>query len=196
MMELLLRGVNAIVAGYTLLVIVLILHDWYSHPTGNRPVQLLRKIASPYLKLFRRIPFLQVGGVVLAPMVALLCLATVQIVLSGILRYGVISLGIVLVSVFNGIWFAVAMILSLLIASSAVRLILHTVGGTPLSRFTEVFVGIVDPVTGWLGKMLSRRFDPSDGMVSGLTLIFLLVIFMVGWGVVHLVTGLIPTVPV
>jgi YggT family protein len=187
----LLRGANVLIVGYLLLISMRIVLSWFRGPPEGRAVALLHRVTDPYLGLFRRIPLLRHGAFDFSPIAAVLVLVVILDLVNELLYYGQITLGFVLASLVGALWYGASFLLLLLAVVGALRLVGFGLRSTRNPALWRTLDMIVQPVVGWVSRLLS--LGPRMGYIQCLALVTALLLtvwFLGGMGARVLIRAL------
>lgn len=106
---------------YTLMCVVSVFLTWIPGAKESAFGNFLSKVCDPYLKLFSKIKFLQIGNIDFSPVIAIGILSLLSSVLSGISRTGRIYIGGILSAILSLLWSLIATILFFLIIIMFIR---------------------------------------------------------------------------
>lgn len=120
---------STIVLVYTILCFLRILITWIPTISYSRFSRFLSRICDPYLNIFRRIRWLQLGAFDFSAALGLCILGVISSLLQGFSGRGVITFGIVCQMIVNLTWSVITSLISFLILILLIRLILLIVKG-------------------------------------------------------------------
>ena len=194
-MESAIRVVSGIISVYMLLLFIRILLTWFSGVSLGKPQEILKKITDPYLNIFRRIPFLKTSRIDFSPLAAIIVLVIVLNILNTIAMYGEISVGIVLALIVAAVWSAAFFILGFLIILTAARFIFLFFGSTSFGQFWQTVDLIINPILGFIQRVLLRGRQMTYRTALGLGLASLLVTAVLGRVLINQVVRLLRSIP-
>lgn len=153
---------------YLFLLSLRIVLGWFAPQALGRAWGILTAVTDPWLDIFRRIRFLRGGLFDFTPVAAILALVVVLDIVTNLLYYGRITLGLVLASVFSAAWTGTQYLLLFFLIVGVVRtipLVFRSVAGASLWRVVDM---IVQPVVAWVGRLF--RLGPRVGYLQALLL--------------------------
>jgi len=142
------RGLLGILSGllslYMLILVVRIILTWFR---GSVKIpDFLAKITDPYLNWFKQFTFLRIGYLDLSPIAAIAVLSVFNQILSTLVRFGTISLGIILALVLQIIWSIVSFFIIFLLVVIILRLIAYLTNQNTYGNFWRIVDTISQPV--------------------------------------------------
>jgi YggT family protein len=140
-----------------LLIFIRVMLSWFNAPSLGRPAELLTRITDPYLDWWRRFPILRTGFIDLSPIAAMAVLSMVQTTCGIAVRYGRISLGILLTIVLQAIWSILSFVLGFFIIVLLLRLIAYLSSRNIYSAFWRIVDSISQPVLYRITRIFYRR---------------------------------------
>jgi YggT family protein len=156
-MRFILNLIGSLAGLYMLLIFIRVMLSWFNTPSLGRPVELLGRITDPYLDWWRRFPILRTGFLDLSPIAAMAALSLVQTACGIAVRYGRISLGILLAIVLRAVWSVLSFVLGFFIAILLLRLIAYLSNRNIYSTFWRIVDSISQPVLYRITRIFYRR---------------------------------------
>ena len=147
---------SAVLLVYMLLLSLRIILMWFRGTSYGKPWYYLTRVTDPYLRLFRGIKFLHLGGWDLTPIAGFIVIIIAQNVIIALLRFRSISLGIILAIAVRAVWQSFIGILFILAVLCVIRIIGLYISRSqthPSWRFLDT---VVHPVAQWIGRILAR----------------------------------------
>ena len=114
---------GTLISIYTLLCFIRIILTWFPSMTYHKFTRFIAGICDPYLSLFNRIRFLQIGMVDFSPVAAIGVLVAVSSLLNNMAHHQRITLGGLLASLLSIVWAVAGSLLGFLIILMVIRLI-------------------------------------------------------------------------
>ena len=194
-MILFIRILSFLVNIYIMIIFIRIILTWFSW-TGNSSLQsTLAVITDPYLNLFRRFKFLRLGFLDLSPIFALGVLSLLSRILGAIMRYGRISIGIILALLLQAAWGAFSFILGFIIIILILRLIACFSNQSP-NNFWNIIETISKPMLYQLDRILLKNRISNLKNKIIISLFSLGLIYLVFEIFVSLISGILVKLPV
>ena len=150
------RGLGFLVEIYMLVIFVRIVLTWFGRMGQGRLQEILAMITDPYLDWFRRFTFLKVGFLDLSPIAALGVLSALSRIISTIVFYGRITIGIILAIMLQTIWGAVSFFLGFFIIVLVLRLFAHFAKQNIYGPFWRIVDTIAQPILYRTNRLLFR----------------------------------------
>ena len=179
-MLILLTIINVILIAYLFLISLRIVLGWFAPQALGRAWHFLTAATEPYLGLFRRIRFLRGAMFDFSPIAAILVLVVALDLVNQLLYYGRITLGFFLASVVSAAWSGARFLLLLFIIVGILRtipLLFRAAAGSNLWRVVDM---IMQPIVGWVMKVLRIRLRGTTTQYLLLTLGVLFVVWLLG----------------
>lgn len=114
---------GTLISIYTLLCFIRIILTWVPSMTYHKFTRFIAGICDPYLSLFKRIRFLQIGMIDFSPVAAIGVLVAVSSLLNNMAHHQRITLGGLLASLLSIVWGVAGSLLGFLIILMIIRLI-------------------------------------------------------------------------
>jgi len=140
------RVLGFLVEIYMLVIFIRIVLTWFGRMGQGRLQEVLAAATDPYLDWFRRFTFLKVGFLDLSPIAALGVLSAVSRIISTIVFYGRITIGIILAILLQTIWGAVSFFLGFFIIVLVLRLFAHFAKQNIYGPFWRIVDTIAQPI--------------------------------------------------
>ena len=193
---LLIRTLSFLVNIYMMIIFIRIVLTWFSWLGRGGLQDLLARITDPYLNWFRRFPFLRIGFLDLSPVAALGILSLVNRILSTLVFYGKITVGVILTIVLQAIWGALSFLLGFLIIVLILRLIAFLIRANNYSPFWRIVETISQPVLFWINRTIFK-----DRIVNFLTSLIISItalgfIYVILRILVSIVSGMLLRLPI
>ena len=123
MLNIVMNMVSALLSVYMILVIIRIFLTWFRSRGQSKAVQILISLVDPYLAVFRKISWLQVGSMDFSPMVGVILLGLFVQITSNIAQTGSFTALMLLTYLLYSLWSLCSFILDMLIIMMLVRFI-------------------------------------------------------------------------
>lgn len=156
---LILQIISGLVLVYMLILVIRILLSWFTAPDvqGSGAYSFLYKITEPYLSVFRKIKFLHIGRFDISPVFAILTLQLVSFILSYIVFYGAITIGVIAYAVISGVMNIILFILGLLVILFVIKIIVLIARVNTAGKFVIALDNILHPIMAWINIRLFKR---------------------------------------
>lgn len=195
---------SAVLLVYMLLLSLRIILMWFRGTSYGKPWYYLTRVTDPYLRLFRGIKFLHMGGWDLTPIVGFIVIIIAQNVIVSLLRFHSISLGIILAIAVRAVWQSFIGILFILAVLCVIRIIGLYIGGSPPDgsppgqsqthpswRFLDT---VVHPVAQWIGRTLKRQLGYAPAL--SIAVVSIIGIWLIGGLLINYIVLLLFSLPV
>jgi len=190
------RFLTAIIFVYILMLGLRIILSWFQGSVYGRPWELLVRLTEPYLSLFRRLRFLRRGTIDFTPIAAILTLVVILQVIYLIGETGKISLGLFLGIVAGALWAAVRFLLVLFLVMAVLRAILGAVANMRDSRLIGALGYMIEPAVSLVRRIFPARQTLSERQYLYLTIVFLLVLWLLGLYLVPRLVAFLNNLPI
>ena len=194
-MLLFIRLTSGLISAYMLLIFIRILLTWFGKGSFGRASEMLGALTDPYLNYFRRFTFLRFGMIDFSPIAAIIILVVVQNVLSTILVFGKVTLGIILAILLQASWSAVSFLLTFFIILIAVRLLMELITPTSYSPVKTTLEAIINPVVTYTKNLIARKQFISYRMQMAIAGGILLGLSLGGNALIRVLSGLLQRIP-
>jgi len=157
------RILTAAISLYTLLIMFRILLTWFGRHDFGRPMEILAAITDPYLNWFRRLRFMQFGGMDFSPILALITLSVLSTITGRLAVAASITFGFILALIVARLASAAGFFVGLFLVLSVIRLIGSMMGVNTAGRFWIIVDRILEPavhkvaLTFTRGKFITYR---------------------------------------
>ncbi len=153
-MQMVFQILNGVLTAYMLLLFIRILLTWFRGPAIGKPYEILVSITDPYLNIFRKIRFLQLGRMDFSPLAAIILLVIVMNIINMIAITGTISLGIILAIILDNLWNTVSYLGIIVIIMCIIRVVTVLLNFNAYSPLIQTIDTIIQPIILWV----SRKF--------------------------------------
>lgn len=194
-MVFLFKLITGFISIYTLLCIIRIILTWIPDLNYSAFGQFLSKACDPYLNLFRRIKFLQIGVIDFSPIVAIGILTLSSSLISQMLLYGRFSLGYLLASIVQVCWTAFSSILTIYNILLLIRLIVALLKKDHTSTIWSTLDRIIYPVQSKVTNIFFKNKIISNALGIGITLIACVIVQILGSWLIGLIALLLSKLP-
>lgn len=194
-MAFLFKLITGFISIYTLLCIIRIILTWIPDLNYSAFGQFLAKACDPYLNIFRKIRFLQIGAIDFSPIVAIGILTLSSSLISQMLLYGRFSLGYLLASIVQVCWTAVSSILTIYNILLLIRLIVALLKKDHTSTIWATLDRIIYPVQSKVTSIFFKNRLISNALGIGITLITCVIIQIIGSWLIGLIALLLSKLP-
>ena len=180
---------------YTLLCLIRIVLTWLPELNYSAFGQLLAKICDPYLNIFRKIRFLQIGFIDFSPVVAIGALSILSSLINQMLFYGRFSVGYLLASIVQVCWTAVSSILTIYNILLLIRLIVALLKKDYSSSLWSNLDRIIYPIQSKITRTIFKNKVISNALGIGITLIACILFQIVGSWLFGFIATLLSYIP-
>lgn len=146
---------SAIVNIYTILCVIDIILSWIPGSKYSGFGKFISKVCDPYLNLFSKIKFLQLGNIDFSPIISIGILSLLSSILSGITHTGRIYIGGIAGTLVQIIWSALSMILSIILIFAFIRWIV-LLTNKPTNSFWNQFDNLFQNFSYKISKPFSK----------------------------------------
>ena len=193
--RLIMRIASGLLVVYSLVVLLRVLLTWVKGPDLGRAQEYIERVTDPYLDWFRRFTFLNIGGVDLSVVAALVVLSILSSITGQLAVSAEITLGWVLAIIVGRTASAVFFFVTLFLILGGVRAIGSFMQVDTSSRFWVVLDQILQPIVDRVVALVAR-----DRILNYQTslLVFcgtMLATLIVGRIIVALVVSLLRSLP-
>lgn len=154
-LQILFQSIYMILELYSLLCIARIIITWIPHVTYSKPGQFLAKICDPYLNLFRRFRWMQIGSIDFSPIVSLCLLEGISTIFGKLAVTQYISVGFILSLLLSIIWTIFSTIIGFFFFLLLVRLIFLLIEKNRHTRPNYIFEAIDRSIMPTLYKLFA-----------------------------------------
>ncbi|MBQ4554318.1 MAG: YggT family protein [Spirochaetaceae bacterium] len=180
---------------YTLLCLIRIVLTWLPELNYSAFGQFLAKICDPYLNIFRKIRFLQIGFIDFSPVVAIGALSILSSLINQMLFYGRFSVGYLLASIVQVCWTAVSSILTIYNILLLIRLIVALLKKDYSSSLWSNLDRIIYPIQSKITRTIFKNKVISNALGIGITLIACILFQIVGSWLFGFIATLLSYIP-
>ncbi len=177
------RLLSVLLSIYNMLIIIRIIFQWFNpiRPQGTDGgfSSILAKIVDPYLNLFKGISFLRRGRVDFTPIVAFIVINIVQRILQTFAYTGEISLGYMLATIVQSLWWSIGSLIIGIFAVLVGARLFFSYRRTPNS------IQYISMLEMWLRRpldtvhgMFFKGKEVSDRVLLWTTLIFTIAVYI------------------
>lgn len=143
---------------FSILIFIRIFLSWFDRSVYfGRPFDILCGITDPYLNYFRRFTGLRAGSIDLSPIVALAVLSVVNSIVSTVIHFERISLGIVFAICLSAFWSAASFIIGFLTIVLVLRLVAYLVSANTYAAFWRIIDAIASPIQFRINRILFKN---------------------------------------
>lgn len=180
---------------YTLLCLIRIVLTWLPELNYSAFGQFLAKICDPYLNIFKKIRFLQIGFIDFSPVVAIGALSILSSLINQMLFYGRFSVGYLLASIVQVCWTAVSSILTIYNILLLIRLIVALLKKDYSSSLWSNLDRIIYPIKSAITRTIFKNKVISNALGIGITLIACILFQIVGSWLFGFIATLLSYIP-
>lgn len=167
------RLLGAATSIYMLLCVVRIFLSWFPAAASGRPAEIVGQVTEPYLSLWRRIPFLVLGGVDFSPIAALAVLSGFSRAFA-IASYGAVTVGLILALLVEVVWGPVSFLLGFFMMLIVARIIAYAARWNSLHPIWRAIDAMINPVLFQLKRLVykDRIVNYMQGLITGALMLF------------------------
>lgn len=180
---------------YTLLCLIRIVLTWLPDLNNSAFGRFLSKACDPYLNLFRRIPFLQIGFMDFSPVVAIGVLSLGSSLINQLVFYGRFSVGSILASIIQVCWIAISSVLTILNILLLIRLVIALLKKDYSSRIWATLDRIIYPIQKRVSEIFFKNKSLSNVLELTITFIACVLLQIVGSWLVGKIATLFSYIP-
>lgn len=153
---------------YMFLCMARILLSWFPGLTPSGATRLVEKATDPYLSLWRRIPFLQSGGMDFSPIFAIAVLIAASRVFT-MASMGVLTIGGILALVVSVLWSPVAFVLGFFALLMLARMVAYIARWNSLHPIWRAIDAMINPVLWRIKRFIygDRIVNYMQGLITG-----------------------------
>jgi len=189
------RLITSLISIYTLLCLIRIVLTWLPELNYSAFGQFLSKACDPYLNIFRKLPFLQIGSIDFSPIVAIGVLSLSSSLISQMLFYGGFSVGYLLASLIQVCWTAISSVLTIYNILLLIRLVVALLKKDYSSNIWQNLDRIIYPVQSKITTLIFKNKIISNVLGIGITLICCIILQILGSWVIGLIATLLSHIP-
>lgn len=189
------RLITSLISIYTLLCLIRIVLTWLPELNYSAFGQFLSKACDPYLNIFRKLPFLQIGSIDFSPIVAIGVLSLSSSLISQMLFYGGFSVGYLLASLIQVCWTAISSVLTIYNILLLIRLVVALLKKDYSSNIWQNLDRIIYPVQSKITTLIFKNKIISNVLGIGITLICCIILQILGSWVIGLIATLLSYIP-
>jgi len=189
------RLITSLISIYTLLCLIRIVFVWLLELNYSAFGQFLSKACDPYLNIFRKLPFLQIGSIDFSPIVAIGVLSLSSSLISQMLFYGGFSVGYLLASLIQVCWTAISSVLTIYNILLLIRLVVALLKKDYSSNIWQNLDRIIYPVQSKITTLIFKNKIISNVLGIGITLICCIILQILGSWVIGLIATLLSHIP-
>ena len=152
--------ITTMISVYTLLCLIRIILTWLPELNYSAFGRFLSQACDPYLNIFRRIRFLQIGALDLSPIVAIGVLSLSSSLIMQMLVYGRFSLGFLLASIIQVCWTAISSVLTVYNILLVIRLVIALLKKDYSSRIWGALDRIIYPIQNKVTQLFFKNKRP------------------------------------
>lgn len=154
-----LKILNTVILGYTLLLSARILLSWFSGPyqTANRAFRILLRVTEPYLAFFRKIRFLRTGRMDFSPILAILTLVILSNITRSLALQGSLTIGFILAIVLAALWSGISFLLLFFAILISIRFFSIVFSINSVSPFIRALDEILFPVVHFFNRTFFKK---------------------------------------
>lgn len=189
------RLITSLISIYTLLCLIRIVLTWLPELNYSAFGQFLSKACDPYLNIFRKLPFLQIGSIDFSPIVAIGVLSLSSSLISQMLFYGGFSVGYLLASIIQVCWTAISSVLTVYNILLLIRLVVALLKKDYSSNIWQNLDRIIYPVQSKIISLIFKNKIISNALGIGITLITCIILQILGSWIIGLIATLLSYIP-
>lgn len=189
------RLITSLISIYTLLCLIRIVLTWLPELNYSAFGQFLSKACDPYLNIFRKLPFLQIGSIDFSPIVAIGVLSLSSSLISQMLFYGGFSVGYLLASIIQVCWTAISSVLTVYNILLLIRLVVALLKKDYSSNIWQNLDRIIYPVQSKITSLIFKNKIISNALGIGMTLITCIILQILGSWIIGLIATLLSYIP-
>lgn len=186
---------TTLISIYTLLCIIRIVLTWIPEINYSAFGQFLSKVCDPYLNIFRRLNFLQIGAIDFSPIVAIGVLGISSSLINKMIFYGGFSIGYLLASILQVVWSAISTILTIYNILLLIRLIVSLLKKDNSSSIWSTLDRIIYPIQSRITGLFFKNKIISNALGLGITLIACIIIQFLGSWLIGIIASLLAFIP-
>lgn len=186
---------TTLISIYTLLCIIRIVLTWIPEINYSAFGQFLSKVCDPYLNIFRRLNFLQIGAIDFSPIVAIGVLGISSSLINKMIFYGGFSIGYLLASILQVVWSAISTILTIYNILLLIRLIVSLLKKDNSSSIWSTLDRIIYPIQSRITGLFFKNKIISNALGLGITLIACIIIQFLGSWLIGNIASLLAFIP-
>lgn len=186
---------TTLISIYTLLCIIRIVLTWIPEINYSAFGQFLSKVCDPYLNIFRRLNFLQIGAIDFSPIVAIGVLGISSSLINKMIFYGGFSIGYLLASILQVVWSAISTILTIYNILLLIRLIVSLLKKDNSSSIWNTLDRIIYPIQSRITGLFFKNKIISNALGLGITLIACIIIQFLGSWLIGIIASLLAFIP-
>jgi len=185
---------SAVLLVYMLLLSLRIILMWFRGTSYGKSWYYLTRVTDPYLRLFRGIRFLHIGGWDLTPIAGFIVIIIAQNVIISLLRFRSITLGIILAIALRAVWQSFIGILFILAVLCVIRIIGLYVSKSQAHPSWHFLDTVVQPIAQWISMMLKRQLGYAPAL--SIAVVSIIGIWLIGGLLINLIVLLLFALPV
>ena len=189
------RLITSLISIYTLLCLIRIVLTWLPELNYSAFGQFLSQACDPYLNIFRKLPFLQIGSIDFSPIVAIGVLSLSSSLISQMLFYGGFSVGYLLASIIQVCWTAISSVLTVYNILLLIRLVVALLKKDYSSNIWQNLDRIIYPVQSKITSLIFKNKIISNALGIGITLITCIILQILGSWIIGLIATLLSYIP-
>jgi YggT family protein len=189
------RLITSLISIYTLLCLIRIVLTWLPELNYSAFGQFLSKACDPYLNIFRKLRFLQIGSIDFSPIVAIGVLSLSSSLISQMLFYGGFSVGYLLASIIQVCWTAISSVLTVYNILLLIRLVVALLKKDYSSNIWQNLDRIIYPVQSKITSLIFKNKIISNALGIGITLITCIILQILGSWIIGLIATLLSYIP-
>lgn len=189
------RLITSLISIYTLLCLIRIVLTWLPELNYSAFGQFLSKACDPYLNIFRKLRFLQIGSIDFSPIVAIGVLSLSSSLISQMLFYGGFSVGYLLASIIQVCWTAISSVLTVYNILLLIRLVVALLKKDYSSNIWQNLDRIIYPVQSKIISLIFKNKIISNALGIGITLITCIILQILGSWIIGLIATLLSYIP-
>lgn len=185
---------SAVLLVYMLLLSLRIILMWFRGTSYGKSWYYLTRVTDPYLRLFRGIRFLHIGGWDLTPIAGFIVIIIAQNVIISLLRFRSITLGIILAIALRAVWQSFIGILFIVAVLCVIRIIGLYVSKSQAHPSWHFLDTVVQPIAQWISMMLKRQLGYAPAL--SIAVVSIIGIWLIGSLLINLIVLLLFALPV
>ena len=185
---------SAVLLVYMLLLSLRIILMWFRGTSYGKSWYYLTRVTDPYLRLFRGVRFLHIGGWDLTPIAGFIVIIIAQNVIISLLRFRSITLGIILAIALRAVWQSFIGILFIVAVLCVIRIIGLYVSKSQAHPSWHFLDTVVQPIAQWISMMLKRQLGYA--LALSIAVVSIIGIWLIGGLLINLTVLLLFALPV
>jgi YggT family protein len=191
-----LRVLDGLLVVYLMLLSTRIILSWFRGSVHGRAWELLIRITDPYLSAFSRLRFLRQGMFDFTPIAAILVLVVCRRLVSTVLEYGTITLGLVLSLILQAVWSGVSFLVVLFMVLAIIKAVSAAMLRGRETTFSRMVTMMVQPLISLVARNIPLKRRLTELQYTTMTIALLFVVNLVGRALIMRLAELLVKLPV